>query len=82
MNSRIKENSHVYTCIDNYFLVCKTRKDNDVYKYDLYRTKNVISIVNYFGEEITNNFLELINSFSSGTELILYIYEKKELDDP
>ena len=86
MNSRIKENNQVYTCIDNYFLVCDTKRDNDVYKYDLYITKNVISIVNYLSEEITNNFIELINSFitvfSSCTELILYIYEKKELDDP
>ena len=86
MNSRIKENNQLYTCFDNYFLVCDTKRDDDVYKYDLYITKNVISIVNYLSEEITNNFLELINSFitvfSCCTELILYMYEKKELDDP
>ena len=85
MNSRIKENSQqIYTCIDNYLLVCDTKREQDVLKYDLYITKNHVSIVNYLSEEITNNFLELINSFitvfSSCTELILFIFDKKEID--
>ena len=86
MNSRIKENNQVFTSFDNYLLVCDTKRENDVYNYDLYITKNCISIVNYISQEITNNFNELINSFitvySSCTELVLYIYDKKELDDP
>ena len=85
MNSRIKENSlQVFTCIDNYFLVCDTKKENDVYKYDLYVTKNYVSLVNYLNQEITPTFLEFINSFisvfSSCTELVLYIFDKKEID--
>ena len=83
MNSRIKENSkQIYNCIDNYFLVCDTKKEGEIYKYDLYISLHYISLVNYLSFEVTQNFLELINTFitvfSSCVELILYIYDKKE----
>ena len=85
MNSKIKENSlQVFTCIDNYFLVCDTKKDEEILKYDLYITKKYVSLVNYLSHDITPTFVELINSFisvfSSCTELILYIFDKKEID--
>ena len=84
MNSRIKENSNVYTCIDNYLLVCDTIKEKEIFKYDLYITKNYVSLINYLSQEITPTFIEYINNFisvfSSCTELILYIYDKKEID--
>ena len=84
MNSRIKENNTIYTCFDNYLLVCDTKKDNEVFKYDLYITKNYVSIINYLSQEITSTFIEYINNFisvfSSCTELVLYVFDKKEID--
>ena len=47
-------------------------------------TKNYVSLINYLSQEITPTFIEYINNFisvfSSCTELILYIYDKKEID--
>ena len=84
MNSRIKENNTIYTCFDNYLLVCDTKKDNEIFKYDLYITKNYVSIINYLSQEITSTFIEYINNFisvfSSCTELVLYVFDKKEID--
>ena len=85
MNSRIKENTQqIFNCIDNYFLVCDTKKDDEIYKYDLFVNKDYVSLVNYLSQEITTTFLEFINNFisvlSSCTELVLYIFEKKEID--
>ena len=85
MNSRIKENSlQVYNCIDNYLLVCDTKQDGEIYKYDLYISKFYISLVNYLTEEITPTYLELINGFitvlSSCDNLILDILDKKEIE--
>ena len=85
MNSRIKENaSQVFSCIDNYLLVCDTKAEDEIYKYDLCITKNYVSLVNYLSKEVTPTFFELINSFisvfSSCAELILYIFDKKEIE--
>ena len=86
MNSRVKEGKQIYNCIDNYCLVCDTKKKQDVYKYDLYITKNYISFVNHIKQEITNNFNDLIygfiSSLSSCIELILYLLKNKEIDPP
>ena len=87
INSRIKEGSkQVYNYIDNYFLVCDTKKNSDILRYDLYITKTHISIVNRLNHEITNDFTQLIYSFisvlSSCIELILYIFKNKEIDSP
>ena len=85
MNSRIKEDAkQIYNNIDNYYLVCDKKRDEDIFKYDLYITKNMISIVNHLNLEITNEFSKFIYSFistmSSCIELILYILKNKETD--
>ena len=84
MNSRIKEGKQIYNCIDNYFLVCDSKKKEDIYKYDLYINNNIIYIVNHLKQEITNDFSKIIYSFistlSSCIELILYILKNKEIE--
>ena len=85
MNSRIKEGAkQIYNCIDNYFLVCDSKKNEEIYKYDLYITKNVASIVNHLKQEITSDFSHIIYNFistlSSCIELILYVLKNKEVE--
>lgn len=85
MSSRIKGGSKViYNYIDNYFLVCDKVKEKEVLKYDLFITKNYVSLSNNITEEITKDFSQIIYSFisvlSSCVELIMYIYKNKEID--
>ena len=85
MNSRIKEDAkQIYENIDNFYLVCDKKKNEEIFKYDLYITKNMISIANHLNLEITNDFSKFIYSFistmSSCIELILYILKNKETD--
>ena len=84
MNSRVKEGKQIYNFIDNYYLVCDKKKDNDIFKYDLYITKTSIYLVNNITQEITSDFSILIYSFistlSSCIELIFFILKNKEND--
>ena len=86
MNSRIKEGKQIYNFIDNYYLVCDTKKKEETLKYDLYITKKSIALSNHLNNEITSNCSQLIYSFistlSSCVELILYIFKNKEVDPP
>ena len=83
MSSRIKGGSKViYNYVDNYFLVCDKIKDKEIFKYDLFITKNYVSLSNNITQEVTQDFSQLIYSFisvlSSCVELIIYIYKNKE----
>jgi hypothetical protein len=83
MSSRIKGGSKViYNYVDQYFLVCDKIKDKEVFKYDLFITKNYVSLINNITQEVTKDFSQLIYSFisvlSSCVELIIYIYKNKE----
>jgi len=85
MSSRIKGGSKViYNYVDNYFLVCDKIKDKEVYKYDLFITKNYVSLSNNIIQEVTKDFSQIIYSFisvlSSCVELIIYIYKNKETE--
>ena len=87
MNSRIKGGSKpIYNCIDNYYLVCDTKKKDDILKYDIYITKKYIILSNNIICEVSDNCSQLIYSFistlSSIIELILYIFKNKEIDPP
>ena len=87
MNSRIKEGSkQVYNYIDSYFLVCDSKKKDEVFKYDVYITKKYVSIVNNLNQEITNDFSKIIYNFistlSSCVELILFMLKNKEIEPP
>jgi hypothetical protein len=63
-------------------LVCDKIKDKEIFKYDLFITKNYVSLSNNITQEVTQDFSQLIYSFisvlSSCVELIIYIYKNKE----
>ena len=84
MNSRVKEGKQIYNFIDNYYLVCDKKKNDDVFKYDLYITKTSIYLVNNITQEITSDFsiliYSLISTLSSCIELIFFILKNKEND--
>ena len=84
MNSRIKEGKQIYNFIDNYFLICDKKKDDEFYKYDLYITKTCIYLVNNISQEVSKDFsaviYSLISTLSSCIELILYLLKNKETD--
>lgn len=87
MNSRIKdENKQIFNFIDNYYLICDKKKNEEIFKYDLYITINKTSIVNHVKQEINKDFSQFINNFistlSSCVELILYILKNKEIEEP
>jgi len=87
MASKVKGGpKQIYNYVDNYLLVCDKKKNDEIFKYDLYITKNSISLLNNITQEITNDFSQLIYSFistlSSCIEMIIYIFKKKEVDSP
>ena len=87
MNSKVKSGpKQIYKYVDNYFLVCDKKKNEEIFKYDLFITKNYVSLSNNITQEITNDFSQLIYNFisvlSSCIEMIIYIFKKKETDPP
>ena len=87
MISKVKGGpKQIYNYVDNYFLVCDKKKKEETFKYDLFITKNYISLSNNITQEITNDFSQLIYSFisvlSSCIEMVIYILKKKEVDPP
>ena len=85
ISTRIKGGSkQIYNYVDDYLLTCNKKIEEEFYKYDLYITKNTISVVNHNKQKLTDDFYEIINSFisvlSTCIELVLYILKNKETD--
>ena len=75
---------HIFNYVDNFFLVCDKKKKEEIFKYNLFISKNYISLSNNINQEISIDFSQLIYSFisvlSSCIEMVIYILKKKEVD--